>query len=52
MSSRILQEDNSLLLTEANEPLVNENFIAVSGFSTGSPTVTSTAITQVHVATV
>lgn len=52
MSSRVLQEDNSLLLTEANEPLVNENFIAVSGFSTGFPTVTSTAITQVHVATV
>ena len=52
MSSRILQEDNSLLLTEANEPLVNENFIAVDGFSTGSPVVTSTAITQVHVATV
>lgn len=52
MSSRILQEDNSLLLTEANEPLINDNFIAVDGFSTGSPTVTSTAITQVHVATV
>jgi hypothetical protein len=52
MSSRILQEDNSLLLTEANEPLVNENFIAVDGFSTGSPTVTSATIAQVHVATV
>ena len=52
MSSRILQEDSSLLLTEANEPLVNDNFIDVGAFSTGSPVVNSTAITQVHVATV
>jgi hypothetical protein len=52
MSSRILQEDSSLLLTEANEPLVNENFIATDGFSTGSPVVSPTAITQVHIATV
>lgn len=52
MSSRILQEDSSLLLTEANEPLVNENFISIEGFSTGSPVVGSTAIAQDHVATV
>jgi len=52
MSSRILQEDNSLLLTEANEPLVNDNFIGADGFSTGPSEVQSSSITQVHVATV
>ena len=52
MSSRILQQDSSLLLTQASEPLVNENFIATNSISTGSPSVSSTGISQVHSLTV
>lgn len=48
MTGRILQEDTSPLLTEANEPLQNDNFIGVSGFSTSSPVVSSTLVTQTH----
>lgn len=49
MSSRILQQDSSLLLTEANEPLVNDNFISADGFTTGSTAVQTSAIAQVQV---
>ena len=48
MSSRILQEDTSLLLTEASEPIVNDNFISADGFSTDTPTVQTTLISQNH----
>lgn len=46
MTSRILQEDSSLILTQANEPLINEDFIGANGFSTGSPVVQNTALNQ------
>ena len=52
MTSRILQEDSSLILTQANEPLINEDFIGANGFSTGSPVLQTTAITQDHVTNV
>lgn len=48
MSSRVLQEDTSLLLTEASEPLVNDNFISADGFSTGSPIFQTSSISQNH----
>ena len=48
MSSRILQQDSSLLLTQASEPLVNENFIATNSISTGSPSVSSVGLSQVY----
>lgn len=48
MSSRILQQDSSLLLTQANEPLINDNFIATDSISTGSPAVSSTSLSQDH----
>ncbi len=49
MTSRILQEDSGLILTQASEPIINENFIGANSFSTGSPVVQTSAITQVHV---
>tara|TARA_R110000787_G_scaffold57219_1_gene130885 strand:+ start:814 stop:2160 length:1347 start_codon:yes stop_codon:yes gene_type:complete len=52
MTSRILQEDSSLILTQANEPLINEDFIGANGFSTGSPVLQTTAIAQDHVTNV
>jgi len=52
MTSRILQEDSGLILTQANEPLINEDFIGANGFSTGSPVLQTTAITQDHVTNV
>ena len=48
MSSRILQENTDLLLTEASEPIVNENFIATNGITTGSPSLATTSISQDH----
>jgi hypothetical protein len=48
MTGRILQEDTSPLLTEANESLQNDNFIGATGFSTGSPAVSSTLVAQTH----
>ena len=48
MTGRILQEDTSPLLTEANESLQNDNFIGATGFSTGSPAVGSTLVAQTH----
>ena len=52
MTSRILQENSSLILTQANEPLINEDFIGANGFSTGSPVIQTTAIAQDHVTNV
>lgn len=49
MTSRILQEDNSLILTQASEPIINENYIGANGFVVVAPVVQSTAITQVHI---
>ena len=46
MSSRILKEDGDLLLTQANEPLVNENFIATDSISTASPAISSVNLAQ------
>ena len=51
MTSRILQENTDLLLTQSNDPLINDNFIGANGFSTASPQIASTAITQIHVLT-
>ena len=48
MTGRILQEDTSLLLTEANEPLQNDNFIGATGFATGSPVLGTSSIAQTH----
>ena len=49
MTSRILQEDSGLILTQASEPIINNNFIGADSFSTGLPVVQTSAITQVHV---
>lgn len=49
MTSRILQENSSLILTQASEPIINENYIGANSFSVVAPVVQSTAITQVHV---
>ena len=51
MTSRILQENTDLILTQSSEPLINDNFIGANGFSTASPQIASTAITQIHVLT-
>jgi len=48
MSSRVLQENTDLLLTEASEPIINDNFIATNGITTGSPSLDTTAISQDH----
>ena len=49
MTSRILQENSSLILTQASEPIINENYIGANSFVVVAPVVQSTAITQVHV---
>jgi len=49
MTSRILQENSSLILTQASEPIINENYIGANGFVVVAPVVQNTAITQVHV---
>lgn len=48
MSSRVLQENTDLLLTEASEPIINDNFIATNGITTGSPSLDTTEISQDH----
>jgi hypothetical protein len=48
MTGRILQEDTSLLLTEANEPLQNDSFIGATGFSAGSPVLGTALLAQTH----
>ena len=52
MTSRILQQDSGLILTEASEPIINEDFIGADGFSTGNPVLQTAAITQDHVTNV
>jgi len=49
MTSRILQENSSLILTQASEPIINENYIGANSFVVVAPVVQNTAITQVHV---
>lgn len=51
MTSRVLQENTDLILTQSSEPLINDNFIGANGFSTANPQIASTAITQIHVLT-
>ena len=52
MTSRILQEDSGLILTEASDVLINNNYIAPNSCITNSPVVQNTAITQVYVSNV
>ncbi len=52
MTSRILQENSSLILTQVSEPIINENYIGANSFVVVAPVVQSTAITQVHVTNV
>lgn len=51
MTSRILQEDTSLLLTELNEPLTNDTFIGTDSFNTGNSEVGSPTLEQGHTLT-
>jgi len=51
MTSRILQENTDLLLTQSSDPLINDNFIGANGFSTANPQIASTAIAQIHALT-
>jgi len=51
MTSRILQENTDLILTQSSDPLINDNFIGANGFSTASPQIASTAIAQIHALT-
>ena len=52
MTSRILQEDSGLILTEASDVLINNNYIETNSFTANSPVVQNTAITQVYVSNV
>ena len=52
MTSRILQENSSLILTQASEPIINENYIGANSFVVVAPVVQTTAITQVYVSNV
>ncbi len=51
MTSRILQENTDLLLTQSSDPLINDNFIGANGFNTANPQIASTAISQIHALT-
>ena len=48
MTSRVLQEDSGLLLTEASEVVINDNFIAISSIVTGTPANQTTSVNQSH----
>ena len=48
MTSRVLQEDSSLLLTEASEVIINDDFIATNSVVTGTPSNQTTPISQSH----
>ena len=48
MTSRVLQEDSALLLSEANDPLINEDYLGADSFVTGTPTLQTSSITQQH----
>lgn len=51
MTSRILQENTDLLLTQSSDPLINDNFIGADGFSTGNPQLATTTLAQTHTLT-
>lgn len=51
MTSRILQENTDLLLTQSNDPLINDNFIGADGFSAGNPQLATTTLAQTHTLT-
>ena len=51
MTSRILQENTDLLLTQSNDPLINDNFIGADGFSTGNPQLATATLAQTHTLT-
>jgi hypothetical protein len=51
MTSRILQENSDLLLTQSSDPLINDNFIGANGFSTGNPQLATTTLAQTHTLT-
>ena len=51
MTSRVLQENSDLLLTQSNDPLINDNFIGADGFSTGNPQLATTTLAQTHTLT-
>lgn len=51
MTSRVLQENSDLLLTQSSDPLINDNFIGASGFSTGNPQLATTTLAQIHTLT-
>ena len=51
MTSRILQENTDLLLTQSNDPLINDNFIGADGFSTGNPQLATATLAQIHTLT-
>ena len=51
MTSRVLQENTDLLLTQSNDPLTNDNFIGADGFSTGNPQLATTTLAQTHTLT-
>ena len=48
MTSRVLQENSDLLLTESSDAITNDTFIGTTGFSTGTPEVNSSSIGQTH----
>ena len=51
MTSRVLQENTDLILTQSSEPLINDNFIGADGFSTGNPQLATTTLAQTHTLT-
>ena len=51
MTSRILQENTDLILTQSSDPLINDNFIGADGFSTGNPQLATTTLAQTHTLT-
>lgn len=51
MTSRVLQENTDLLLTQSNDPLINDNFIGADGFSTGNPQLATATLAQTHTLT-
>ena len=48
MTSRVLQENTDLILTENSNVLINDNFISIEGFVTGTPVVSTSSIGQQH----
>jgi len=48
MTSRVLQENTDLILTENSNVLINDNFISTEGFVTGTPVIATSSIGQQH----